>query len=89
MNATAAVVLYVVIWFLVFFVILPLRLKTQGEAGEVVPGTPSSAPLGGGVGRKAWLTTLIATVLWAVIAGVILSGWITLADIDWFGRLEG
>lgn len=88
MNATAAIVLYAVIWFMVFFVLLPLRLKTQGEAGEVVPGTPSSAPSGGGVGSKARLTTLIATLLWAAIAGVILSGFITLADIDWFGRLE-
>jgi hypothetical protein len=33
------------------------------------------------------LTTVIAAVLWAVIAGVILSGWVTLADIDWFGQL--
>ena len=87
MNATAAVVLFVTIWFMVFFILLPLRLKTQGEAGEVVPGTPSSAPSAGGIGRKARLTTVIAAVLWAVIAGVILSGWVTLADIDWFGQL--
>lgn len=87
MNATAAVVLFAVIWFMVFFILLPLRLKTQGEAGDVVPGTPSSAPAGAGVGRKARLTTVTAVVLWAAIAGVIESGWITLADIDWFGQL--
>jgi hypothetical protein len=37
--------------------------------------------------RKAWITTLIATPIWAVIAGVILSGWITMEDLDWFGRM--
>ena len=88
MNATAAVVLFAVIWFMVFFIILPLRLKTQGEAGEVVPGTPSSAPSAGVVGRKARMTTVLAVVLWALIAGVIESGWVTLADIDWFGQLS-
>jgi predicted secreted protein len=88
MNATAAVVLFAVIWFMVFFILLPLRLKTQGEAGEVVPGTPQSAPSAGGVGRKARLTTVVAVLLWAIIAGVIESGWVTLADIDWFGQLD-
>jgi hypothetical protein len=39
------------------------------------------------VGRKAKLTTLIATPIWAAICGVILSGWITLADLDMFGRM--
>jgi hypothetical protein len=38
--------------------------------------------------RKAWITTLIATPIWAVIVGVILSGWITVADLDWFGRMK-
>ncbi len=88
MNATAAVVLYAMIWFLVLFVVLPLRIKTQGESGDVVPGTPESAPSTSSVGRKAKLTTLIATLLWVAIAGVILSGWVTLDDIDWFGRLD-
>jgi predicted secreted protein len=88
MNATGAVVLFVVIWFMVLFIVLPIRLKTQGEAGEVVPGTPSSAPMDPGLGRKAKITTAITIVLWSGIATVILSGWVTLADIDWFGRLD-
>jgi predicted secreted protein len=88
MNITGAIVLFATIWFLVFFVVLPLRLETQGEAGKVVPGTPSSAPARAGIARKARLTTFIAAALWAVIAGVILSGWVTLADIDWFGQLD-
>jgi predicted secreted protein len=60
---------------------------SQRETGHVEPGTPPGAPADEIVGRKAKLTTLIATPLWAVICGVILSGWITLADLDWFGRM--
>jgi predicted secreted protein len=88
MTITAAIVLFSVIWFMVFFVVLPLRLVTQGEAGEVVPGTHRSAPADAQIRRKARITTFWATGLFLVIAGVILSGWISVRDLDWFGRMD-
>jgi predicted secreted protein len=87
MTITAALVLFAVIWFMTFFIVLPLNLTTQGDAGEVVPGTPPAAPAGFVVKRKAVITTWIALALWVVIAGVILSGAITVRDLDWFGRM--
>lgn len=88
MSISAAVVLFAVIWFMLFLVILPLRLVTQGEAGSIVPGTHASAPENPQVGRKARLTTVIAVILWAAIAGVILSGAVSVHDIDWFNRMS-
>jgi predicted secreted protein len=88
MTITAAIVLYSVIWFMVFFVVLPLRLVTQGETGEIVPGTHRSAPAEAQIGRKARITTLWATLIFVVVAGVILSGWVTVRDLDWFGRMD-
>ena len=35
MTITGAIVLFSVTWFMVFFCVLPLRLVTQGDAGEV------------------------------------------------------
>jgi predicted secreted protein len=87
MSITSAIVLFAVIWFMVLFLILPLRMVTQGDAGDVVPGTPSSAPQNADMGRKLRLTTIIAVVAWVVIAGTILSGVIDLRDLDWFNRL--
>lgn len=87
MSITSAIVLFAVIWFLLFLIILPLRLTTQGEAGEVVPGTHASAPADAQVGRKAKITTLIAVVLWAVLAAVLISGVISVRDFDWFHRM--
>jgi len=87
MSITSALVLYAVIWFLTFLVVLPLRMTTQGEAGEVVPGTHASAPADAQVKRKAKITTLWAFGLWAVIAGVIVSGTITVRDLDVFNRM--
>ncbi len=87
MGITSAIVLFAVVWFMTFFVVLPLRLTTQGEAGEVVPGTHRSAPADPQLRRKVQLTTWWALGIWAVIAGVILSGWISVRDIDVFDRM--
>jgi predicted secreted protein len=88
MTITAALVLFAVIWFMVFFVVLPLRLVTQGEAGDVVPGTHRSAPADAQIGRKARITTLWASLLFIIIAGIIVSGVISVRDIDWFDRMD-
>ncbi len=87
MTITTSLVLYAVCWFMTFLIILPLRLKTQGEAGEVVPGTPRSAPADPQIARRAKITTGIAAVLWAVLTAVILSGAITIRDLDVFDRM--
>ena len=88
MSPTAAIVLFSVIWFMVFFIMLQLPQKTQGEAGDVVPGTPQSAPADPQIGRKARITTFWTLGLWLVIGGTILSGRITIRDLDWFGRMS-
>lgn len=88
MTITGAFVLFAVTWFMVFFIVLPLRLVTQGDAGDVVPGTPRAAPHGFVVARKARITTLVTVVLWLVFVGIISSGWITIRDLDWFGRMS-
>lgn len=88
MSITSALVLFAVIWFMVLFVVLPLRLTTQREAGRVVPGTPESAPVDPKLGPKLKIVTAVSVVLWLVIAGIIVSGAITVADFDIFNRLE-
>lgn len=86
MNVVSGIVLFAVIWFLVLFVVLPFRLETQGDRGEVEPGTHAGAPAEFDLGRKVRLVTAIAVVVWAVVVGVILSGWISVGDLGWFER---
>lgn len=91
MGITSALVLFAVIWFLTFLMVIPIRLKTQGDVGSVVPGTHAGSPEVHNLKRKAWITTAIAAVLWAVIASIILFEVITVRDIDgWmFNRMDG
>ena len=88
MSITSAIVLFSVIWFMVFLVAIPIRLQTQGDLGEVVPGTHASAPEVHQLKKKAWITTAVAFVIWAIVSGIIVSGLVTLRDIDFFGRMD-
>lgn len=87
MGITSALVLYAVIWSMTFLIVLPIRVKTQGDLGEIVPGTHAGAPEVHNLGKKARITTVISLVLWGIIAGIILSGAITVRDLDWFDRM--
>lgn len=86
MGVTSALVLLAVIWWMTFLIVLPLRVKTQGDLGEVEPGTHAGAPEEHNLKKKALITTAVALVLWVVISGIILSGVISIRDIDWFNR---
>ncbi len=89
MNLTGGIVLFVVIWFVAFLVALQIRPRSQADEGEIVPGTPASAPADVRLKRRIVAATMVAVVLWSVIASVILSGAVGLGDIDWFDRLGG
>jgi predicted secreted protein len=88
MTITAALVLFSTLWFLVLFCVLPLRFESQDEAGEVVPGTPRSAPHNLNLPRKIKLTTALALVVFGVVYGVIASGWITIDNMDVLGIMD-
>lgn len=88
MTITAALVLFSVTWFMVFFCVLPVRFQSQADAGEVTPGTPASAPADAQVGKKAKITTLIAVVIFAGLYLLINSGLITIDNMDVFHILN-
>ena len=89
MSTVSAIVLFAVVWFMTLFVVLPIRLETQGDLGEKVEGTHAGSPGSTfSMKRKLKITTLVALPIWAVIAGVILWGGISVRDIDMFGVMD-
>lgn len=89
MGWFTSLVLLAVVWFMTLFIVLPLRMKTQGDTGDIVPGTPSSAPDNIQMKKKFLLTTFVAVPIWAALVAVILSGWITVDSFDLFTRFGG
>lgn len=87
MTITSVLVLFAVVWFMVLFIALPVRLKTQGDVGEVVPGTHAGAPANFHLKRKLVWVTAISLVVWLILTVIIQSGVVGVRDLDWFQRM--
>jgi len=74
--------IYVVVWWTVLFIVLPFGSKTYAEAGiEVTDGGDPGAPVDPQLGKKAWRTTWISLIVYAVGYAVYASHLIQLPDI--------
>jgi predicted secreted protein len=67
MSVTFALALYFVIWWTVLFAVLPIGVKSQYEAGEVVPGSEGAAPHAPMLLKKALITTILALVVFGIV----------------------
>ena len=75
MTWFSAVLVYVVVWWLVFFMSLPFGARSYHEAGEEVEtGNAESAPLRPRIWLKAGVSTLIAAGLTVAVYFLIDSG---------------
>ncbi len=88
MSITGAIVLFAVLWFVILLAVLPIRSRSQAEAGEITPGTPASAPADARIGAKAKLATILTLLVWIPIEVVIYSGAVTMQDLDIFRSLR-
>ena len=77
MSLSLGIALYLMIWFMTLFAVLPFGVKTQGEVGDVVEGTPASAPAAPRLLRVVIINTFVAAVAFAFV-------W-TALDRDWMG----
>ena len=78
MSISFAIAIYVIIWWTLLFAILPIGVRTQAEDGEVVPGTPESAPTRPRLVRVVVLTTVASALLFAVLCASVRWGIIDL-----------
>lgn len=73
-----AVLVYLVLWWLLFFIMLPLGARSYHEAGETTEvGNVESAPMRPRLWLKAGATTVLAGVLWVGAYFLITSGLIS------------
>lgn len=74
-NWFTAFVLYVMIWWTVLFVVLPIGTRPVADADRATGwrGAPDQSR----IGRKAIWTTLISAIVWGVILLVQARGWIS------------
>jgi len=59
---------YIIIWFLVLFTVLPWGVRT---AEEPEPGHATSAPIRPRLGLKVLVTTVLAGLIWLAVDYVV------------------
>lgn len=77
MSVTFGIAIYFIIWWLTLFAVLPFGLRTQDEDGEVVPGTPESAPTRPRLLRVFIVNTIVASIVFSIFLLGVTQGWIT------------
>lgn len=84
MSLTFGIAIYFIVWWMTLFAVLPFNVRTQDEDGEIVPGTPESAPAKNQMLRIAAINTVIASFVFALVWSIIVFQWI---DLD-FMKLQ-
>ncbi len=81
MGPVGGVILYLIIWWAVFFAVLPWGVRGSWEEPNSAPnGADRGAPVNPQLKRKFIQTCWISALIWAVAALVITSGVIDYRD---------
>ena len=68
MGTTGAIIVYICIWWIVFFSVLPIGIKSQNiEFKDNFKGNDPGAPKNPRIFKKFLITTLITSIIFAVI----------------------
>ena len=71
MSIALGIALYFVIWWMTLFAVLPFGVRTQGESGHVVPGTPEGAPASPRFLRIVLINTAAATIVFGIVVAAM------------------
>ena len=82
MGITGSLVVFVCIWWIVFFSVLPIGIKSQKrEFKENLTGNDPGAPKNPGIGKKFIITTLITTIIFSGIYYMVINDYLNLREL--------
>ena len=81
MSITGSIIVYVMIWWIIFFSVLPLGIKSNKEVfNESIEGTDPGAPKNPKIGKKFLITTIITSILFIIIYYTVELGFFNLRN---------
>ena len=78
MSVTSGFAIYFVLWWLTLFLVLPFGIRSQGEAGEHVPGSDPGAPVTSRIAWRLLWNTVLSAVIFAIGAFAYRAGYLSL-----------
>ena len=83
MGIPAVFVVFSVTWFLALYCLLPVRIRSQEEAGDIVPeGSMTGAPSNPNLRIKMIGATIISGIITAIAWYIITNRIVTLATLE-------
>ena len=68
MGITGSIIVNVMIWWIIFFSVLPIGIQSNKEIfKEKIEGMDPGAPKNPKIAKKFFITTLITTIIFSVI----------------------
>ena len=82
MGITGSIIVYVMIWWIIFFSVLPVGIKSNKEAfKESIEGSDPGAPKNPKMAKKFLITTIITSILFIVIYYLATNDFLNLRDL--------
>lgn len=72
MSLFGGIIVFTLAWWISFFVVLPIGVRSQLEDDSVVEGTEEGAPVNPQLLKKVYWATIGAAII-TVIAGIIIT----------------
>jgi predicted secreted protein len=73
MDIFTGLATYFIIWWLSLFMILPIGVRSQSEAGTVAKGSDPGAPIRHNLKKKLIWTTALALVFWLIMLFLVIA----------------
>ena len=81
MGITGSIIVYVMIWWIVFFSILPVGIQSnKGVFKDSIEGIDPGAPKNPKIGKKFLITTIITSILFIMIYYLSNNGFLNLRN---------
>ncbi len=76
MQLISIVAIYIVVWWLCLFAVLPFRVRNQVDEGEWVQGSERGAPRLARLWPKLLITTVLAAAVTALLFWLLGNEWL-------------
>ena len=81
MGLTGSIIVYVMIWWIVFFSVLPIGIQSNKETfKDNIEGADPGAPKNPKIAKKFLITTIITSILFIVIYYLVNNGFFNLRN---------
>ncbi len=81
MGITGSIIVYVMIWWVVFFSVLPFGIQSNKETFKnSIEGIDPGAPKNPKIAKKFFITTIITSILFIVIYYLVINDFLNLRN---------